>query len=216
MIATVPITERLRLHPGLAGSYFTPEEFDAASCDENYSYELIEGVLVVSPAVDVGERSPNELLGNLLYVYQQIHPQGAALDATTYENHVRGTSNRRRADRVIWAGLGRVPDAHNDVPTIAVEFVSADKRDRHRDFVIKRAEYQTVGVLEYWIIDRFQRQMTVCRFEASNQTAEEIIVRETDTYSTPLLPGFELPLARLLIVADQMTEATGNSTAELE
>ncbi len=207
MIATAPPTDGLYLHPGLAGSYLTPDEFDTARCDETYSYELIEGVLVVSPPVDIGERSPNDLLGHLLYAYQQTHPQGNCLDATIYENQVRGTHNRRRADRVIWVGLGHAPDVMRDLPAIAVEFVSVDKRDRHRDFVVKRAEYQAVGIREYWIIDRFRRQMTLFRF-ASPSSAEEIIISEADTYTTPLLPGFELPLAKLLREADRMTQNT--------
>jgi Uma2 family endonuclease len=55
-----------------------------------------------------------------------------------------------------------------------------------------------IGIQEYWLIDRFRRIMTVFR---PNQP--EIILTESETYSTPLLPGFELPLARLFAVADQ-------------
>jgi hypothetical protein len=58
-----------------------------------------------------------------------------------------------------------------------------------------------LGVVEYWIIDRFTRQMTVCR--NAPEGLSELVVAEQDTYQTPLLPGFELPLARLLAVADR-------------
>jgi hypothetical protein len=43
--------------------------------------------------------------------------------------------------------------------------------------------------------------MTVLR-HGSDGTSE-IILREHETYRTPLLPGFELPLAQLLTVADR-------------
>ena len=61
---------------------------------------------------------------------------------------------------MIWAGLGRVPNPQTDVPAIVVEFVSRRHRDRVRDEV-KRREYLAIGVLEYWVIDRFRRIMTV-------------------------------------------------------
>ena len=102
------------------------------------------------------------------------------------------------ADRVIWTGLGRTPKYDADVPTIAIEFVSDSSRDRKRDYLEKREEYAEIGVREYWVIDRFQRTMTV--FLA---TESEHIVHEHQTYTTDLLPGFELPLQQLLEIADR-------------
>jgi len=84
------------------------------------------------------------------------------------------------------------------MPAIAVEFVSKRRRDRDRDYQEKREEYLAAGVLEYWVIDRFRRRMTVY---SSNRP--EHVVLEKDIYRTHLLPGFELPLARLLGVADR-------------
>ena len=56
---------------------------------------------------------------------------------------------------MIWAGLGRLPNLRQDIPTIAVEFVSAGRRNRERDYVDKRREYMEAGVVEYWIIENF-------------------------------------------------------------
>lgn len=202
-MAMLETEKGLYLSPELAGTLMTPEEFDSAEdCDDLYVYELINGVLVVRPPPDAGERGPNDVLGYLLRAYRERHPQGAALDETLPENLVRTQQNRRRADRVIWAGLGRTPRAKRDLPNIAIEFVSEAKRDRHRDYVAKREEYLTAGLQEYWIIDRFQRQMTVIR-----RDQPDMLVREPDVYRTPLLPGFELPLARLLSVADELKRA---------
>jgi hypothetical protein len=140
------------------------------------------------------------MLGYWLLDYQQRHPKGSALDATLPQQYVRTADSRRIADRVIWAGLGRMPDWNQDPPTAAVEFVSARSRDRHRDYVEKRREYMQLDLVEYWIVDRFQRIMTIIR--RRGKRIEEIIIREGETYTTPLLPGFELPLAQLLAVAD--------------
>ena len=99
---------------------------------------------------------------------------------------------------MIWAGLGRAPNPIKDIPTIVVEFVSEGKRDRHRDYVEKRQEYLASGIREYWIIDRFGREMTACRSDGP-----DVIVPHDGSYRTPLLPGFELAVARLLEVADR-------------
>jgi Uma2 family endonuclease len=196
----------LKLGPELAGILLSPDEFDAVEeCDELYNYELVHGVLVVAPPPAIGERGPNDRLGYLLRYYQEHHPQGAALDLTVPEHLIRTPDSRRRADRVIWTGRGRLPNTRQDQPNIAIEFVSASKRDFQRDYIDKRDEYLRVGVQEYWIIDRFRRRMTVIRGGATPVT--EMVITERDTYTTLLLPGFELPLAQLLAVADAL-EAT--------
>lgn len=183
------------------GMLMTPEEFDAVSdFDDRYAYELVRGVLIVSPFASPAERDPKGLLEHLLRAYQESHPEGQALDRTLYEQYVYHPHGRRRADRLIWAGLGRVPDPEKDVPTIAVEFVSKSTRDRVRDYEEKRREYLELGVQQYWIIDRFQRRLTVFRRPPA-EPAEQVCNDKT-VYKTPLLPGFELPLGRLFDLAD--------------
>jgi Uma2 family endonuclease len=189
------------LGPGLAGISLSPEEFDAVEdADRDYRYELINGRLIVSPPPLEAERDPNEELGHLLRTYRDSHPQGSALDRTVPEQTVITRTNRRRADRVIWAGLGRQPDPQVDLPSIVAEWVSESKRDWKRDYVEKQQEYRELGIAEYWVFDRFRRTLTVYR--GTLEASEEVVVHEGEVYRTPLLPGFELPLARLLDVAD--------------
>lgn len=191
-----------RLDANANGIVMTPEEFDAiGDWDDGYRYELVHGVVVVSPVPLEGEVGPNESLGRWLLNYQEFHPQGGTLNGTLPERYVYlPDGSRRRADRVIWAGLGRRPRPREDVPTIVVEFVSRARRDWLRDFQEKREEYAAAGVREYWVIDRFRRRMTVFR------GAAEQIVGESDVYTTPLLPGFELPLSQLLAIADEWSQ----------
>ena len=190
-----------RLDLGCAGLAMTTAEFDAIhDYDPNYRYELIRGVLVVSPIPSEAEADPNEELGVDLRVYQRTHPHGAALDKTLFERFVPLGGARRRADRVIWAGLGRVPDPKRDVPTIVVEFVSRSKRDWLRDYVEKRTEYLEAGVVEYWVVDRFRRTLTVFR-TAPAEPVEQVFDAGM-VYRTQILPGFELHLDRILAVAD--------------
>jgi len=182
----------------------TSEQFDALRPEQfvgKNRYEVINGVLIVTPPVGAAEADPNDDLGHLLRTYQETHPQGAIIDSTMPERTVPGTPQRRRADRVIWTGLGRVPDPDNDIPSIVIEFVSQKRSDSLRDYELKRDEYLAAGVQQYWIIDRFRRIMTVYRKGIAGPTFE--IVAEGQTYQTDLLPGFVLPLSRLLAKADQ-------------
>jgi Uma2 family endonuclease len=195
-----PKDRRLRLGPRSAGLLLTPKEFDRATGIKGWRYELINGVLVVSPYPSRAVRDMNEEFGHWLRSHRDLHPQESALDATLPEEEIAAGANRRRVDRAIWAGLGRDPE-EGEVPTIVAEFVSAGKVNQERDYLIKRAEYREIGVRQYWVIDRFRRTLTVYSF--GGEKDEEILIPEGKTYESPLLPGFVLDLKRLLALADR-------------
>jgi len=202
------------LGPAASGILMTPEEFDRLTLDdveEGWRYELINGVFVVSPIPSVQEADPNDELGYLLRRYHEDHPQGATLNATLAERYVYIGQNRRRPDRVIWAGLGRMP-RRRETPTIVAEFVSAGRRSWLRDYEHKRDEYMSVDVKEYWIIDRFERTLTV--FTRPARKIKKRIFKVNQIYTTDLLPGFELPLARLLDRADRWAGAEEETAEE--
>jgi Uma2 family endonuclease len=187
-----------RLGPESNGMHMTRAEFKAVDdWDESCRYELVHGVVIVSPPPSGGERGPNNLLGHLFEKYREAHPE-IAFDDSLYEQEIETSAGIRRADRVVWTGLGRAPRLGVDLPSIVIEIVSRSTRDRHRDFVEKRAEYAALGIAEYWVFDRFDRSLTVCFADGS-----ETVVPEEGVYETDLLPGFELPLATLLAAADR-------------
>jgi len=65
---------------------------------------------------------------------------------------------------------------------------------------MKRRQYESIGVREYWVFNRFQQTLTVFR------AGERQVLTRPDTYRTPLL-GFELPLERLFYFANRWDEA---------
>ena len=73
------------------------------------------------------------------------------------------------------------------MPAIAVEVVFEGTRDRRRDYLEKRAEYRDAGIAEYWIVDRFERKVTVV--ESAGAERE---VGERDELTSPRLPGFSV------------------------
>jgi Uma2 family endonuclease len=204
-------TVRKKTHPAPfgprdAGIPMDLDEFEDSEFEEGYRYELIHGVLVVTPPPLEEERDANEELGHWLRQYRDFHPEGKALNLTLSEHNIRTVGQNRRPDRVLWVGLGRRPRTRGrpvsarDVPAIIVEFPAARPADQRRDYQEKAREYRAIGVHEYWIIDRFRRAMTVHTRKGGKWRKR--IVGEGETYSTPKLPGFELPLRKLLRVMD--------------
>ena len=198
-MATVE-SEVLQLGQESNGTLLSPWEFDAADFEPGWRYELVNGVLIVNPPPLLAERDPNEELGRWLRNYQESHPSGSKLDLTVSEQTVKIGPHRRRVDRAIWAGLGRLPEK-DETPTICVEFISEGKRNRQRDYDIKRDEYRSAGVREYWIIDRFKHTMTVHHFTRRKMSKKVLTRRQT--YITKLLPGFKLSLSKLFEFADR-------------
>jgi hypothetical protein len=145
---------------------------------------------------------PNELLGHLLLSYQENHPLGSALGDTLPQQYVRTPAKLRLADRLIWTGLGRLPKVGQDLPSIAVEFVESLGSPLY--YGDKRKEYMAVRIREYWIVDRFRRTLTV--IQRRRGKIHDRVIAENETYESPLLPGFKLPVARLLAAADRRVQ----------
>ncbi|HLJ95624.1 MAG TPA: hypothetical protein VKU02_20780 [Gemmataceae bacterium] len=124
------------------------------------------GPRVVNPIPLESEVGPNEYLGPLLLSYWERDVQDSALNATLPERHIRTKNSRWRADRLIRAGLSRVPDWKKDLPSIAVEFLSQARRERLREYEVKQREYMELGIRKYRIIDRCRRIMTIHRNQA--------------------------------------------------
>ena len=60
---------------------------------------------------------------------------------------------------------------------------------------IKRALYERLGAREYWIVDPDDDRLVVYRRDR-DRFARPMVLGAADTLTTPLLPGFSLPLER--------------------
>ena len=188
------------LGPDANGISMGTNEFDSSEFDRDYRYDLVRGIVIVSPSPSRKERDPNEELGFLLRSYKRTHPDGRNLDATYPEETISVGNDRRRVDRAIWVGEGSVP-AKDRVPSIIVEFVSAGKRNWTRDYEEKRDQFLSIEVAEYWVFDRFARTLTV--FKPGSPEVIKSVYEEDATYQSELLPGFDLALSELFACVDQ-------------
>jgi Uma2 family endonuclease len=193
MLMPLPRTESKRLSHGSAGVTMTLAEFQSIDdFEEGLRFELIRGVLVVTPSPAPSHWSINDELGRLLRNYAEGQPQGKCLSATVPELDIVTSVGSRCADRVIWIGLDRQVDPKTDVPTILVEIVSPGKAAFYRDFEEKRDEYLELGCREYWVIDPNDLTMTVFRPELAPE-----VLAAAGIFKSALLPDFELDLQKL-------------------
>ena len=58
------------------GILMTPAEFDRAEFEEGWRYELINGVLIVSPIPSNRRNRPQRMARHILLDYQETHPSG--------------------------------------------------------------------------------------------------------------------------------------------
>jgi Uma2 family endonuclease len=81
-------------------------------------------------------------------------------------------------------------------PDLVVEVLSPGATNQRRDREAKFKLYARRGVREYWIVDWQRRQIELYRrVDAALQLVATLL--EGDNLSSPLLPGFELPLREL-------------------
>jgi Uma2 family endonuclease len=82
-------------------------------------------------------------------------------------------------------------------PDLVVEVLSPSTR--RRDETIKREAYERTGVDEYWLVDPEQDAVTIHRRQDDTFVrVAELTRADGDVLSTPLMPGLELALAKIL------------------
>ena len=62
----------------------------------------------------------------------------------------------------------------------------------HTDYISKRYLYERTEAQEYWIVDRFERQVQVWQFTGEHPTS--VSYGDHDILTTPLLPELAIPV----------------------
>jgi len=184
---------------GLAdrGRAMTLEEFMEAEETDGYRYELARGVLEVSEVPD----DPHGVVVSNLYDavsrYRRDHP--AMIHRYGGGDEFRFWLPRMISDRnpdlgvVLW-GAAKAWRGRR-IPALAAEVVSQGSIER--DYQTKREEYLAYGLLEYWIVDPLQRQVTV--LTRRGDAWDEAVFRNEQVIGSLVLPGFATTVAELWI-----------------
>lgn len=104
---------------------------------------------------------------------------------------------------VVWVShirLAQIEDESGHLtasPELVVEVLSSGKENERRDKETKLKLYSIQGVQEYWIIDRFKRQVEIYRREPNQLTLTATLMDQDEIYST-LLPKFNCQVSFIL------------------
>lgn len=174
----------------------TIAELDRLPTDGN-RYELIDGELFVSPSPFEPHQRAQMRLSRKLDQFAEDHDLGRVYTAPfdVYLSLPGATGDTRVEPDVLFVSKARlhiIQDWVRGAPDLVAEILS--ESTARADHYEKRDAYRAAGVREYWVVDPPHQTVTVHRFDAGE--APQVLSRE-QTLTTPLLPGFELPVAYL-------------------
>lgn len=194
----------LKLGPTDASRPLTLEEFTAASYEEGYRYELIDGRLYVSPAANFPAGFIQRWIRRELEAYSDANPECINYVHECARVFVPGRPETTTPEPDVSAYHDFPTDGDPDElrwedmrPVLVVEVLSEDDPDK--DLVRNVELYlQVPSIREYWILDGRSGAMTptmlVYRRRGQNWQ-KPIEVEHGSTYTTRLLPRFALILA---------------------
>jgi Uma2 family endonuclease len=165
--------------------------------DDGQRHELIDGCHYVTPSPNTRHQKVSGRLFALIWVFLDAHPIGhvfhAPLDVVlsdidVVEPDLLYVSNAR--------GAIITPAHARGAPDLVAEIASPGTR--RRDETIKRRLYERDGVTEYWVVDPDIDVIRIYRRKGDAFARPTELTREAgDILTTPLLPGFALPLERI-------------------
>ena len=172
----------------------TPDEFLDMG-DDAKGYELIDGQLVEMPVSKESSRV-NMRVGHYLTGYADAHGGWVYESELGYRCFPTKPKQVRKAD-VSYISFARMPvETYEDegfcttCPEIAVEVLSPN--DNAYEVDAKTEEWLTAGAREVWLVNP---ELQVVRVHRADSTLT--LFRAADTLTTPLLPGFAVPVADL-------------------
>lgn len=174
--------------PEYAGLRMDADEYLALP-EDGFKYELIDGVVVMSPGANFGHNNIAGLIEHWIRTFLDSNPIGQIV----HETDVRFAGNL-----VYRPDLSYVSNARSAIittliegpPDLIVEVVS--RHNRPLDVQTKRADYERFGVREYWIVDPGLKSFTFLRL-ANARYVE--IQPESDAIASEAIPGFRMNLA---------------------
>jgi Uma2 family endonuclease len=142
---------------------FTVDEYLTADLPEGFDYELVNGVIVMSPKPGGEHDDVLELLGEAFSAYRRVHPGRIAKVSGGATVVIPGSDTAREPDLAVyteWERGRRDFGVWRDyTPVLVIEVVSPDQE--RRDYHEKRKDYWKAGVREYWIVDPSGEAVTV-------------------------------------------------------
>lgn len=183
---------------------FTVEDLEAFPEDGN-RYEVIEGELYVSHAPHAEHQEVLDEMSFALRLWRKETGLGWVVSGAgiVFSRHdgvipdLLWISDAQLRLAMINPATGQWDGHLYAAPDLAIEVLSPGHANEARDREVKLTLYSRRGVREYWIIDRFTQTIAVYRRTAEATLALAATLTDRDTLTSPLLPGFAVPVAQL-------------------
>jgi Uma2 family endonuclease len=162
--------------------------------DDGYRYELVQGVVVMSPSPKPRHQAVAMEITAQLNVYLRKNPVGQLLAHPDVHlgRDAAGKDFVYRPD-ILFIPAARWNIASNRLvgpPELAVEVVS--RGSRRYDSETKKEDYERFGVREYWLVDPERNAMSFYRRNDEGRFVEASI--DGDLFRSEAVPGFALDL----------------------
>jgi Uma2 family endonuclease len=176
----------------LQGSW---SEEDFLKFHTNRMAELVDGRLEILPMPTLKHQ---RILRWILGKFEAAAPSGSiTLFAPLPTRLFPGTI---REPDLLYISPENAPAPDVEYPShldLAVEIVSPGKEARQRDYEDKRIDYARAGILEYWIVDPQENQVTVLVLR-DGAYVEHGVFRAGDLASGILLPALVIDVRAML------------------
>jgi len=188
---------------GYFGQRMTADEFLSIQ-DETTNYELIDGVVVVSPSPEPPHQKVTLEVAGQLWVFNRH----ARVGELYVETDVHFGEGRHGGDvvyrpEIIFVRNERVKDIvrrHKiqGAPHLVVEVIS--RGSRHFDTTTKKSDYERFGIHELWLFDPERKGMM---FYRSHDGRLVEVPAAGNTFASEAVPGFLLDLVPIRELMEQ-------------
>jgi Uma2 family endonuclease len=182
---------------GYAGLRMSADEYLALG-ETQERYELIDGVVVVSPSPTPRHQ---KVVTRLLWQLVQWQDQQPGAEVFP-DTDVKLSSGKVFCPDLVVYGpgrLGKLPERLALAPDVVIEVVSPGSKPL--DLITKRDDYDDFGVGEYWVIDPADISARVWR-RARGAKMLEVGV-ERDFIHCAVVPALRIDLAAIRVVMGQ-------------
>jgi Uma2 family endonuclease len=177
---------------------WTVHDIEVLPQNEWTTYEIINGDLFVTRSPHRRHQQIGLEIGSALNIWSKQSGLGEAILAPGV---ILSDADNVIPD-VVWISKARLALIEDEsghltgMPELMVEILSSGEQNIRRDREAKLKLYSVQGAQEYWIADRFLKQIEVYRRENA-----QLVLTETlsvgDVLRSPLLPEFSCPISQI-------------------